>query len=277
MTFPIIALMLSAAALNASWNALVKGADDKMFMTILLVGAAGVLGALLLPFMAGPARASWPFIAASALCSAGYYVVVANAYHTADLSLTFPLMRGTAPLLVALASRFVVGERLSAPAWVGVGLICCGIIGLAASSLGHSAKGTGLALGNAVVIAAYTLIDGLGVRRSGAPVAYCLWIYLLASAPLAGWALSSRRAAFARYARERAGIAALGGVLSIATYATTLWAMTLAPVAVVAALRETSILFAVAISGLVLKERIGPRRIAMACAIAGGAMVLRLA
>jgi len=277
MALPILVLMLIAASLSAGWNALVKGAGDKLFMTILLVGASGLLGALALPFLAGPARASWPFIAASALCSSGYYAVVAMAYREADLSLTFPLMRGTAPLLVALASRFVVGEQLSAPAWIGVGLICCGILGLAASSRGQSAKGVGLALGNAVVIAVYTLIDGLGVRRSGAPVAYCLWIYLVASAPLVGWALFSRRAAFVRYARERAGIAVLGGTLSIATYATTLWAMTQAPVAVVAALRETSILFAVVISGLVLKERVGFRRIAMACAIAGGAMVLRLA
>jgi drug/metabolite transporter (DMT)-like permease len=277
MPLPILVLMLIAATLNAGWNALVKGADDKLFMTILLVGASGFLGALALPFLAGPARASWPFIAASALCSVGYYAVLAKAYHEADLSLTFPLMRGTAPLLVALASRFVVGEQPSRAGWIGVGLICCGILGLAGAVLRQSAKGAGLALGNAVVIAVYTLIDGLGVRRSGAPVAYCLWLFLLTSAPLVGWALFSRRAAFLRYARERAGIAVLGGGLNIVTYATTLWAMTLAPVAVVAALRETSILFAVVISGLVLKERVGFRRIAMACAIAGGAMVLRLA
>jgi len=277
MSFPVIALMMVSASLSASWNAVIKGAGNKLYMTILMTGGAGLLGALALPFMAVPARAAWPFIAASAALSVLYYAVVAKAYHVADLSQAFPVMRGSAPLLVALTSGLVLGERLSLAAWSGVGLISCGIITLAASSLGRSRKGVGFALVNAVIIASYTLIDGLGVRRSGALASYGMWIYVLTAAPLVAWAFITDRTGFGRYVGERAGLGLLGGLVAIATYSTTLWAMTVAPVAMVAALRETSILFAVLISAVVLKERVGLRRLAMACAIAGGAMMLRLA
>jgi drug/metabolite transporter (DMT)-like permease len=176
-----------------------------------------------------------------------------------------------------LTSRWALGERLSTGAWLGVGLISLGIVFLAASTLRRHAAGVWFALGNAVVIACYTVIDGLGVRRSGAPAAYCLWVYALTALPLVTWAFTARRAAFSRYVGERPFLGLAGGSVGIAIYATTLWAMTVAPVAVVAALRETSILFATAISALVLRERVGARRLAMVCAIACGAMVLRLA
>jgi drug/metabolite transporter (DMT)-like permease len=277
MPVPALVLMLCMASLSATWNALVKGAENKLYMTILLTLGAGLLGLAVLPFVGRPAPASWPFIAMSAGCSVVYYVLVAEAYHVADMSATYPLMRGTAPLLVALASRTALGERLSVPAWAGVALICVGILGLALSSQGRSAKGVALALANAAVIAVYTLIDGRGSRLSNAPVAYGMWVYILTSVPLVAWALIRNPGEFARFAVRNWPSGALGACLGVAVYSTTLWAMTLAPVAVVAALRETSILFAVAISAFVLKERVGPRRAVLACAIAGGAMVLRLA
>jgi drug/metabolite transporter (DMT)-like permease len=277
MPFPVIAMMLFSASLSASWNAVIKGAENKLYVTILMTGAAGLLGALVLPFLARPDPAAWPFLAASAACSVVYYAVVARAYHVADLSQTFPIMRGTAPLLVAMSSWLVVGERLSGAGWIGVGLICSGILCLAASSLRAGAAGLGLALVNAALIAVYTLIDGLGVRRSGTPMAYCLWVYVLTSIPLAGWACLFRRKEFVPYVRRHRYLGLAGGAVAIAIYLSTLWAMTVAPVAIVAALRETSILFAVAISAVVLKEPVGSRRVAMVCAIAGGVMVLRLA
>jgi drug/metabolite transporter (DMT)-like permease len=277
MPFPALVLMLCMASLSATWNALIKRAGNKLHMTILLTAGAGLLGLAALPFLGRPAPASWPFIAASAACSVVYYILVAETYHVADMSATYPLMRGTAPLLVALASRVALGERLSGPAWAGVALICSGILGLALSTRGRNARGAALALANAAVIAVYTLIDGKGSRLSQAPVAYGMWVYLLTAAPLVAWALARDAREFLRFAASRWTAGALGGALGVCVYATTLWAMTLAPVAVVAALRETSILFAVAISALVLKERVGPRRAVMACVIAGGAMVLRLA
>jgi drug/metabolite transporter (DMT)-like permease len=133
-----------------------------------------------------------------------------------------------------------------------------------------------LALLNAVVIATYTLIDGAGVRRSGAPAAYTLWIFLLTGGPLMAWALAARGRALRHYAAGNWRSGLVGGMGTIASYGLALWAMTVAPVAMVAALRETAILFGVAISRLVLKERVGPARITGACVIAAGAVALRL-
>jgi len=277
MPVHIILLMLFMATLSASWNAMIKGAGDKLYTTILMTGGTGLVSALLLPFVPAPALASWPFILTTAVLSVAYYAGVARTYRLADLSQTYPLMRGGAPLLVAMTSWAVIGDHLKPGAWLGVALICTGILGLAGTAAGRNARGTGLALVNAGVVAAYTLVDGLGVRRSGSPVGYGLWVNLLTGAPLTAWALLREREGFWPYAARRPWQGLLAGSMSTAIYSTTLWAMTLAPVAVVAALRETSILFALVISAVVLKEPVGGRRLALACAIAGGVMALRLA
>jgi drug/metabolite transporter (DMT)-like permease len=220
--------------------------------------------------------ASWPFAIASALFQITYFLLVARTYQITDMSQAYPLMRGTAPLIVALVSVFWLGEALSPIAWFGVIGICLGIFSIALGTNLKDRKGLYLALLNALVIAAYTLIDGIGVRRSGTPAAYTLWVFLLTGLPLTLWAMTARRSSFLAYLRRywRLGIA--GGIGTTTSYGLALWAMTLAPVAVVAALRETSILFGIMIAGLVLKEPIGPRRVISACIIAGGAAILRL-
>jgi len=162
--------------------------------------------------------------------------------------------------------------------WVGVSIICLGILGMAAGARRGNRKGVALALANAVVIAGYTMIDGLGVRRSGAPAAYTLWLFLISGVPLAAWTLRTRgRIALAEYVRRNWHFGLIGGAGSLASYGLALWAMTVAPIAVVAALRETSIVFGAVISGLILKEPVGLARFAAACTIALGAAVLRLA
>jgi drug/metabolite transporter (DMT)-like permease len=273
----VFAVVLLAALLHATWNAIVKAGGDKLLTTIMVTAAAAALAAVLLPFLRAPAVASWPFAAASALFQITYFLLVARTYAIADMSQTYPLMRGTAPLIVALVSVFRLGETLSLTAWCGVIAISLGIFSIAFGTSLQDRRGVYLALLNALVIAAYTLIDGLGVRRSGAPASYTLWVFLLTGAPLAIWALTSRRSSFLAYLRRfwRQGIA--GGVGTTASYGLALWAMTLAPVAVVAALRETAILFGTAIAAIFLKEPIGPRRLVAACIIAGGAAILRLA
>lgn len=278
MPIAVFATVLFAAALHAAWNAIVKGADDKLLTTV-LVAAGGVLIAVTaLPFLPQPALASWPFIAGSTGFQAVYLVLVARTYRHADMSQAYPLMRGTAPLLVALASGLFLGAPLSAGGWLGVGVICAGILALAVGGLrGGGRAGVVAALLNAVVIASYTLIDGAGVRRSGSPAAYVLWLNLFSGAPLVVWALIARRRALATYARRHWAAGLAGAVGTTASYGLALWAMTQAPVPVVAALRETSIVFGVAISGLLLRERVGPERIMAACAIAAGAAILRLA
>jgi drug/metabolite transporter (DMT)-like permease len=272
------AVVLFAAALHASWNAIVKGAGDKLLTTVLVTTSAALIAAVVLPGLRPPDAASWPFILASSVLQVIYFVLLARTYQIADMSQTYPLMRGTAPLLVAIVSALVLGTRLTASIWLGVGTICLGIFIMALGSGRGNRKGVVLALLNAVVIAGYTVIDGLGVRRSGAPAAYTLWIFLVSGVPLAAWILRERgAAACGAYVRRNWHFGLIGGVGTLASYGLALWAMTVAPIAVVAALRETSILFGAVISGLLLKERVGLARWAAACTIALGAAVLRLA
>jgi drug/metabolite transporter (DMT)-like permease len=278
MALGVFAIVLFAAALHASWNAIVKGGGDKLLTTILVTTSAALIGAITLPALRQPEAASWPFILASSLFQIAYFVLLARTYQVADMSQTYPVMRGTAPLLVAVVSVLALGAHLTASMWVGVGVICLGILGMAAGNRRGSRTGVALALVNAVVIAGYTLIDGMGVRRSGAPAAYTLWIFLISGVPLSAWALRMRDSAtLAHYVRRNWHLGLIGGAGSLASYGLALWAMTVAPIAVVAALRETSIVFGAIISGWVLKEHVGWVRFAAACTIAAGAAVLRLA
>ena len=276
MSSLVFTVVLSAALLHAIWNAIVKAGGDKFLTMIMVTTAAAALSAALLPFLRAPAMASWPFAIASALFQITYFLLVARTYQIADMSQAYPLMRGTAPLIVALVSVFRLGDALSPIAWFGVIGICLGIFSIALGSAIKDRKGLYLALLNALVIAAYTLIDGIGVRRSGTAAAYTLWVFLMSGLPLALWAMTARRSSFLPYLRRYWGLGIAGGLGTTASYGLALWAMTLAPVAVVAALRETSILFGIMIAGLVLKEPIGPRRVISACIIAGGAAILRL-
>jgi len=277
MPISVFAVVLFAAVLHASWNAIVKSGGDKLLTTVLVTASASVLAVCTLPWLHQPDPASWPFIAASAVLQVLYFILVARTYQVADMSQTYPLMRGTAPLLVAIVSAVVFGGSLSVMMWIGVAVICCGILSMAVRIRAGDRRGLQLAFLNAGVIAGYTLIDGIGVRRSGAPAAYTLWIFLLGGLPLAAWAIAARRDSIVPYARRNWHFGLIGGAGTLASYGLALWAMTLAPIAVVAALRETSILFGTIISGLVLKEQVGFTRAAAACIIALGAAVLRLA
>lgn len=276
MSSAVFAAVLAAALLHAGWNAVVKGGPDKLMGAILIASASSGMAALALPWQAAPQPASWPFIAASSALQVLYLVLLARAYHVGEMSQTYPLMRGVAPLLVAVTGVLWLGERLSPVAWLGIGVLCAGILGLAAARHANG-RASLVALLNAVVIASYTLVDGTGIRRSGATLAYILWIFFLTGLPLLAWALAVRRQAFAQYLGRHWRLGLVGGVGSLASYGIALWAMTRAPIAVVAALRETSIFFGTAIAAFMLRERLGRRRIASVCAIAAGAVVLRLA
>ncbi len=275
MTTAVFLVILLAAALHASWNAIVKKGGDALMTTVAITGSAAVIAAITLPFLPPPARASWPFLAASAVLSVTYYILVARTYAISDMSQSYPLMRGTAPLIVATAGTVVMGEKLTAMGWLGIAVICAGIVSMIGGQGFKVNKGTALALLNAAVIAGYTLIDGAGVRHSGSPIAYTLWIFLLTGVPMTAWALARRGPAFRAYARRNWRLGLAGGFGTIASYGLALWAMTQAPVALVAALRETAILFGAVISGVVLKERLTASRLVAAGFIALGAMVLR--
>jgi drug/metabolite transporter (DMT)-like permease len=276
----VVYIVLIAALMNASWNAIVKSGGDKLLTTVMITTAAACLAALALPFLPQPAPASWPFIGFTVLLQTLYYTLLVAAYRHGDMSHVYQIMRGAAPLMVAALSATLIGEAVSGARWLGIGLICGGVLGLALHRPEHSVThrtATAFALGNACVIAGYTLLDGLGVRRSGAPAAYALWIFLLNGAEQLLLILIWRRRAFAGYVRGRWPQAVAGGASTVASYGLTLWAMTVAPVALVAALRETSILFATVISALMLKERVTLQRLACIVLIIAGALALRLA
>jgi drug/metabolite transporter (DMT)-like permease len=275
MPIVVFAVVLSAALLHATWNAIVKSGDDKFLTTMMVTAAAAAIAALLLPFLRAPAPASWPYAAGSAVLQIVYFLLVARTYEVADMSQTYPLMRGTAPLLVALVTVFQIGDPLSLIGWSGILGISVGIFSMALGSKVNHRKGIGLALLNAGVIAGYTLVDGIGVRRSGSPAAYTLWIFLLTGLPFSIWTIVARTRTFVSYLVRHWRIGIFGGVGTTASYGLALWAMTLAPVALVAALRETSILFGTLIAGSVLKEHVGTRRVIAACIIASSAAILR--
>lgn len=274
-----VAVVLFAAMLHALWNALLKNSGDKRLATVMLTGAAALMAAGILPLLPAPARASWPYLAGSSSAEVAYFVLLAAAYRAGDMSHAYPIMRGTAPLIVAAVSATLVGERLSSMEWLGIAMICGGVLTLAlhGEAFTRHRTATLLALGNACAIATYTLIDGLGVRQSHSPAAYTLWMYLITGGMTLGWTLLTRRAEFLRYLRGRllAGVAASAGM--VCSYGLALWAMTLAPVALVAALRETSIVFVTILSATVLRERLSPQRLAATALIVAGAATLRLA
>ena len=283
----VIAAVLGAALLHATWNALVKArgsADapaDPQPAAILVVLGGALTSALLLPFMAAPLPASWPFIAASSATQCAYYLLLIEAYRHGDMSHAYPLMRGSAPLLVALANGPLTGETLRPGQWLAMCLICGGVLAMglarAPQTAGTQRSATMFALLTACVIALYTMIDGAGVRRSGAPAAYTMWIFLLTGLVLTAWTARRRRRALIDAARARPLLLPVGGVSTVASYGIALWAMTLAPVAAIAALRETSILFATGIAALFLRERVGRARLLAVFLIACGAVAMRLA
>ena len=286
LTWPIVAAVLCAALLHASWNALIKSGNDKALDTALV----HFLGALIaLPFMlwlGPPPRAAWPYIAASLVIHIGYYIALVGAYQHGELGLTYPIMRGFAPMLVALASGVFIGEAPSPVAWLGIVGITVGValVGLAHPGEAlHHRKALMFAFANAAIIATYTVVDGRGVRESVASdagaIRYVLTLFVLdgIAYPLLVWLRRSAqgRREIVTYARRRWPVAALGGSASIGSYAIALWAMTRAPVASVAALRETSVLFAALIGTIYLKERFGLQRAIGTGVIVAGVMALR--
>ena len=262
MTLTVFCILLFAALLHASWNAIVKAGTDKLYSAISVSGSATLIALVLLPFSPQPSAASWPFLIVSCALQVVYTVLVAKTYQVSDMSQTYPLM---------------LGDRLSWLAWSGLGVICLSILAMAMNGRMKSRKGIWLALLNACFIAGYTLVDGTGVRLSETALGYTLWTFFMNGFCLLGWAMVARRREASGYLRLHWKKGLLGGVGTMGSYGLALWAMTQAPLAVVAALRETSILFGALIAFLLLKEKVAGLRIAAALGIAGGAILLRLA
>jgi len=271
--------MLGAALLHAGWNALLKSSPDKALENVALAVSRGVIALAIVPWLPLPAPASWPWIAASVAVHVAYFWALAGAYRWGDLSFTYPIMRGGAPALVALAGVAIFGEILPGAQSAAVALICAGILGFATAARGEPAaarRALLYALGNALVIAAYTMVDARGVRVSGAPVSYAMWFFIANSVVQIAIGLADRRPEVPAYLARHWLRAALGGAFTLGSYGIALWAMARAPVALVAALREVSVIFAAVLGALFLGERFTRRRLLATGTVLAGLALLRL-
>ncbi len=275
----VTVLVLFAGLLHATWNALLKRpGSDPLLDTALVTAGTWIVAAAALPLVPPPARASWPYIALSAAIHFGYYVALARAYHHGDLGYAYPLMRGTAPLLVAGVGAVWLRELPTPNMAAGIALISGGIVGIALLRTGGRPKRPALlwALANAVIIAAYTVVDGAGARASGNAASYVLWLLFVESLPFVAAVIVRRRRRFVTHARRFWARGILGGLCSAGAYGIVLWAMTRAPIGAVAALRETSVIFAALIGAVALKESFGTHRVLGAILVVAGIVLLKI-
>jgi drug/metabolite transporter (DMT)-like permease len=279
LTLGITLAVLGAGFLHAGWNALLKSSPggDALLDTATVVAGSSLWGLAVVPFVPLPASAAWPYMATSAVIHFGYYLTLAQAYRTGDLSFAYPLMRGTAPLIVALLGIAFLRELPTAPMALGILLISLGIVSIAfVQRRKHPATAAYWAFANAALIALYTLVDATGARASGNAASYVSWLIFLEGLPFLVWVVARRGQVAVRYLRSSTTRGLVGGAFSLAAYGIVLWAMTRAPVASVAALRETSVLFAALMGSLWLKEGFGLPRLAGAVSVVLGIAALKL-
>src|SRR3989442_1560057 len=253
ISLPVTLAVLGAALLHASWNVLVKSGADQELETINIAVGSGLVALIAAPFLPAPAPASWPWVAGSAVVHILYFIFLAGAYRWGELSYTYPVMRGGGPMIVALVGALALGEVLPLGKTLGIVLICAGIFAFASGK--HDGRATAFAMANAVVIAAYTLIDGQGARLSAAPVSYTLWFFAANGVVILAYGWLRRGATVGSYFRRN-------------------WQR--APIAVVAVLRETSVIFAAVIASFVLHEKFTRRRLAATGAVMIGLIALKL-
>jgi drug/metabolite transporter (DMT)-like permease len=270
--------VLLGAAFHASWNALVKSGSDPFLDTVLVMSGVTAVAATALLFMPLPDSGSWPCLIVSALIHVAYYTLLVFAYRGGDLSLVYPIMRGSAPALTTLAAAVLLSECPSWSGWAGVLLVSGGVLLLSADS--PRSKDFQLApvifaLLNAGVIVGYTLVDGVGARLSGNAFSYTGWILMLSGGLfiLVSMGFGQGRMTHHILRQWKKGIT--GGVCAFASYSLALWAMTHAQIALVAALRETSIIFSAILAVIFLKETISPLRYVSIIIVSLGAIVIK--
>jgi drug/metabolite transporter (DMT)-like permease len=270
----VFAAVLLAAAAHAGWNAAIKRGLDPLVTTVLIAIGAGAVALPILAVVGLPAAAARPWVIASVIVHLGYFAGLIEAYRAGDMSQVYPIARGSAPLLTALVSTTWLGERLGLLGWVGLLGLVAGVMMLSLRGGGELARldrrAVGFALFTALTVCAYTVIDGVGVRAAGDALAYTAAAFLGNAVIMALYGLARRgpKLFAGPWQIWRTGLG--GGALQFGSYGIALWAMTVAPIAVVAALRETSVLFGALIAVVVLRE---PLR---AVLIVGGLVMIKV-
>jgi drug/metabolite transporter (DMT)-like permease len=276
----VFGAVLLAAAFHASWNAMIKVKLDPFLAIVLIAAAAAVVslpGLFLVPV---PPLAAWPWLIASVITHVGYYVGLSAAYRSGDMGQVYPIARGTAPLMTAAGGAILLGENFALTGWFGIVGLTAGVFLLSlrgGNELAHlNRRAVGFALFTAVTICCYSLVDGIGARTAGNAHSYALWLFVIDGAFITLIAVMMRgtQSISAMLPYWKTGLA--GGVLSLFAYWIVIWAMTVAPIAMVAALRETSVLFGAAIAVVFLKEPLRPVRLVAALMIVAGIALIRL-
>ena len=273
------AIVLFAGLLHATWNSLVKAQTARLPFIALLAFCATVSSAVAIPFVPIPSPAAWPYIATSVVLVTCYYLFLVFAYRHGDLSHVYSISRGSAPLLVAVFSATIVGEALTGQGFLAVMISGLGIMSLALTKGVNGIwekRAVFFALGTGCFIAAYTIVDGLGVRLAETPHGYVCWLFLFSSIPVTLIALYVERDETLRVFRQDWKLGLVGGLTMFAAYWLVVWAYTLAPIAFVSALRETGIVFAVLIGTFILKEKLNLTRVVATIATLIGVVMIKV-
>ncbi|MET7525905.1 EamA family transporter [Streptomyces sp. 900116325] len=267
---PLVAIaVLVAAITHASWNAIAHAIKDQLLSFTLISGGGALLGAVTACFVPLPAAEAWPYLVVSAVLHVAYMALLMRSFTLGDFGQMYPIARGTAPLVVTVLAAVFVGERPDGWATAGVAVACAGLVGVALWGIrGSQARphwpAITAALATGLAIAGYTTVDGVGVRASGTSLGYIAWLMILEGLAVPAYTLSRRRGQLAAQLKPFAARGLLGAALSVAAYGLVLWAQTKAPLAPIAALRESSIIVGAAIGSVFFKERFGAPRIAAA-------------
>jgi drug/metabolite transporter (DMT)-like permease len=277
-TFVFLAVLF-AAACHAGWNALIKVGLDPLSTTTLISVGSGIVALAFAPLVGMPASAAWPWLIASVVIHLVYFASLIESYRTGDLGQVYPIARGSAPLMTATVTSAFVGEKLSALGWTGIVALVAGVLLLSARGGRQFAeidrRAIGFALFTALTICAYSVVDGIGARLSANPNAYSVWLFVGIAVVMVPYALY-RDGRDVIPAMQRFWLRGfVGGALQVLSYGIAIWAMTVAPIAIVATLRETSVLFGAAIAVVVLKEPLRAVRIVAACLIVCGLVLIR--
>lgn len=278
MSLTVFLAVLAAAFLHACWNALLRVGTSRVAAMMVLSAGQGVIGLAILMTRDWSAEGVWPWIVASGLIHTGYQTFLAFAYEHGDLGRVYPLARGSAPMITLLVSAIWLAEAVSPLDTAGILVLGCGIALLAGGvwKSGESRRVLPYAFGSALATAGYTMVDGMGARALGDPVTYLAWVMVVAGVAFAAVMLALRGRSSIPAAPRVWALGALGAAFSYGGYAVVVWAMTQAPIPLVAALRETSILFAVLIGWLALRERMTPAKALSVLMIAAGVALTRL-
>jgi len=276
----LIGLVLLAAFLHASWNALIKSSDDRLLIFTGVHAVATLAGGIVVLFVPLPSAASWPFLIASVLVHCLYYWFLLSAYKFGDLSQVYPLSRGSAPLLVAGGSALFASEFLPPIALMGIVLASIGVMSLTFERglpWKHDWRPVLYALGTGLWIASYTVLDGMGVRRTDNAFSYIAWLFFMEGWPVTLYTLKRRRGKILEFVKSKWLHCIIGGLAASSAYGIVIYVMSQGAMGAVAALRETSVIMAALMGTYLLGEKSGGNRIVAACIVASGVVLMQLA